>query len=235
MKETHPPKKQTKQPSIHAGHRQRLKKQFLEHGAESFQDHQLLELLLFYVVPQRDTNPIAHELLRCFGSLDGVFSASSEELTQVTGITENGAILLRLLPELQRRISVSRETQQKFSTIEDVAEYLWPFFQGIRQERAYLLCLNQRDQIVGCDLLAQGNEKSVNIDPSLLVELALRHKANWVVMAHSHPSSFAIPSESDLYTTLRCRDVLKALNITLRDHLIFADDDYLSMKQSNML
>lgn len=234
MTENQTPKKQPKQPSIHAGHRQRVKERYLKSGADSFDDHQLLELMLFYALPQKDTNSLAHELINRFGSLKGVLSATPVELKQVKGMGDSAAVLLNLVPELMRRVVLSREKQTLIHTAEEAGEYLYPYFQGSRTEQVYLLCMNQRDEILGCDLMATGNDVSVGLDTKAMVEVALRHKASWVVLAHSHPSGFAIPSESDMMTTKHCRDLLKSLGITLKDHLIFADNDYLSMKQSKL-
>lgn len=230
MTENQSPKK----PSIHAGHRERLRKQYLEFGADALHDHQLLELLLFYALPRRDTNPLAHALLTSFGSLNGVLNASTEELMQVGGLSENTAVLLSLTTQLHRRMALEQNARVSFPSMEDAAEYLEPYFRHKHQEQVYLLSANQRNELLGCDLLANGGDHSVSIEPRSLAELALRHHASWVILAHSHPSGFAIPSQEDIAATRQCRDILQSLGITLRDHLIFADDDYLSMKQSKM-
>lgn len=222
--------------NLHAGHRQRMKQRFLENGERAFDDHQLLEILLYYAVPRADTNELAHLLIRQFGSLAGVFNADPAELCKVKGMGGHAAFLIHLMPELMRRYQRSAAEPEKLvSTIDDAAAYLRPYFFGLRKEQIYLLSVDHKDRVVGCDFLGEGSDLSVGLDARLMTEVALRHRAAWVMLAHSHPSGVAIPSGSDVITTRNCYKLLKALEIELRDHLIFADDDYVSMRQSNLL
>ena len=97
-----------KEGNVHAGHRQRLKRQFLEAGLDSLSDVNCLELLLFYAIARRDTNPLAHALLEQFGSLSAVFNASPEQLQQGPGISEHAAVLLHAIPALGRRYFIDQ-------------------------------------------------------------------------------------------------------------------------------
>jgi DNA repair protein RadC len=131
--------------SIHDGHRQRLKDRFLAQGLDGFTDIQVLELLLFYALPRRDTNPIAHELLKKFGSVRQVLDAPVERLTEVDYITENTAILLKLVPELLRFYQVSKAKEEMpLVTIQACGEYLKHFFLGRKNETVFLLCLDAK-------------------------------------------------------------------------------------------
>jgi DNA repair protein RadC len=224
-----------KKKNLHEGHRQRLKQQFLEQGERGFNDHQLLELLLFYGIPLKDTNELAHTLLNHFGSLEGVFRASVKELCAVNGVKENAALLLNLVSQLQNRLQTSGQKETIVSQIEDAAEYLEPYFDGVRREQIYLLCGDQKGRVLGCELLSEGGDISVGLDTRVLTQTALRYKATWVVLAHSHPSGVAIPSGADIITTRKCQTLLRGLDIKLWDHLIFADGDYVSMGQSRLL
>lgn len=228
------PKKSTSA-GLHAGHRERLKKRFVEQTPDSFNDHELLELLLFYVLPRRDTNPIAHDLINQFGgSLAGVFSATPEELQQVKGIGETASRLFPLLVEINRRCRINQKKGAKLDTIEDICLYLEPYFYASHDEMAYLLCCNNRNQVLSCDMLNKGDDLSVAFNSRQLVQLALRHRASWVVLAHNHPSGLAMPSAEDVAVTQRCVKLLEPFSISLRDHIIFADDDYISLKQTNV-
>ena len=131
--------------TIHQGHRQRLKERFLQEGLEHFSDVHVLELILFFSVPRRDTNPIAHELLNTFGSLRGVLEASPEDLAAVKGLGENSAQLLALIPQLLKRYFASTKVEGNYlCTTEECGEYLVPRFFLARVERVYLICLDAK-------------------------------------------------------------------------------------------
>ena len=121
--------------SIHDGHRQRLKDRFLREGLDGFTDVQVLELLLFYVVPRKDTNPIAHDLVDRFGSLARVLDASVLKLTEVNGVTENGATFLKLVREIERRYALSQGEEIILNTIDDCCEYLSRFSRERKMKR----------------------------------------------------------------------------------------------------
>lgn len=217
---------------IHAGHRQRLRANYLKNGADGFNDHQLLEFLLSYAIPRKDTNGLAHLLIQHFGSLENVFQATLEELCKVEGMNERIAILIRLVPDMVRRCWTNRSKIETISTTEEAADYLEPYFRGERQERIYLLSLGANDRILACDCLANGKSDRVTLEPKALVEAALRHRAKTLILAHSHPSGYPEASGEDVAVTRQCRLLLRQMDIELRDHIIFADDDYFSMAQS---
>lgn len=225
-----------KEPNLHAGHRQRVKQRFLEQGSAAFSDHQLLEMLLFYAVPRRDTNPLAHRLMNNFGSLFGVMSASVEDLKAVPGMNESAAILIRLMPEvMQRYRSHVVDTNRRAESIEDVAEYLRPYFFAARTELVYLVSLDDAGRILGCDCLSEGSVNRSWMDSRKLAQAALQRKATGVVLSHCHPIGTLDPSDADVLTTLHCRKLLQSLNIQLIDHLIFADDQWVSMARLHLL
>ena len=219
--------------SIHDGHRQRLKQRFREEGLDSFSDVQVLELLLFYCIPRKDTNPIAHELLNRFGSLSQVLEATVEELEKVSGISENSASFLRLITEVGRYYLVDRGTRVSIlPTLEDCARYLVPFFFGRRNETVFLLCLDAKCKVLCCREVGEGSVNSANISTRKIVETALGVNATSVVLAHNHPSGIAVPSGDDVLTTRRIAAALASVDICLIDHIVVADDDYVSLAQS---
>lgn len=221
--------------SVHAGHRQRLKQRFLEHGLDNFTDIQALELLLFYAVPQKDTNPIAHDLLTRFGSLSQVLEAGVEELQQVPGIGLHGAALLRLVMEMNRFYQVDCARRSKcLSTVEECGAYLAPFFYGRPNETVFLLCLDAKCKVLCCREIGEGSVNSASISVRKVVETALNANATSVVLAHNHPSGIAVPSNEDLQTTRRIAAALAAVEIHLADHIIAADGDFVSMTQSGI-
>ena len=219
--------------SIHDGHRQRLRERFCKEGLDHFSQVQVLELLLFYTIPRKDTNPLAHALLERFGSLSQVLEASLEELKKVPGISDNTAAFLHLITDVGRYYLVNRSIQCTIlPTIEECAKYMVPFFFGRRVETVFLLCLDAKCKVLCCKEVGEGSVNSAAISVRKIVETALGANASTVVLAHNHPSGVAIPSAEDVHTTRRIAMALRAVEVTLADHIVVADGDYVSMAQS---
>ena len=220
--------------SIHDGHRQRLKDRFLREGLDGFTDIQVLELLLFYAVPRRDTNPIAHALLERFGSLAKVLDAPVVKLTQVDGISENGATFLKLVREIERRYALSQGEEIILNTIDDCCEYLSRFFKGKKNETVFLLSLDAKLKMLSCREVGEGSVNYASVPIRRCVEMALDDGATSVILAHNHPSGIAIPSNDDIQTTRRLAMALSTVEIQLADHIVVAEDEYVSMVQSGI-
>lgn len=221
---------------VHDGHRDRLRQSYLEHGLMSMNDINALELLLFYAIPRRDTNEIAHRLLDRFETLDGVFSASAEELQEVDGIGENAAALLTLIPEIMKksRVSKSREIRQIRSS-DDAGACLLPYFLNERDEVVYLLCLDTKRCVICCAEMGRGVVNSVDTGIRRIVEKALKVRASSVILAHNHPDGIALPSREDEVFTRALYNALETVGIRLEDHIIVAEDDYTSMADTGLL
>ena len=219
--------------SVHDGHRDRLRSRFLEHGTDAMEDHALLELLLFYACPRIDTNPLAHRLLDHFGGLPQIMDASAEELQQVPGIGKNTAALLKLIPQLSRRTEIRRcGTEDILNTTEKAGRYLIPYFSTERDEVVYMLCLDAKCKVISCRLLFRGSVNSAVVNIRSAVENALLSKATSVILAHNHTSGLAIPSQEDGITTRKLYDALAAVDVKLVDHIVVADDDFVSLADS---
>ena len=218
---------------LHDGHRKRLKEQFLNHG-DGFHDHQLLELLLCYAIPQGDVNGLAHRLLDLFGSLAGVLDARPEALEQVPGVGEHTAVLLKLIPVLSGRYQADRAGMGTIlDSTQAAGQYLRPYFsQGARYEMAYLVCLDGKYKVLGCHKLDEGTVNAAEITPRKMVEIVLAHNATAAILAHNHLSGLALPSNADLMSTQQLRAILRSVDVELLDHLIFTDDDMVSLKDS---
>lgn len=220
---------------IHDGHRQRLKDRFRKEGLDGFSDVQTLELLLFYCIPRRDTNPIAHALLERFGSLHQVLEAPLHELEKVEGIGEQASTLISLTRQLARSYGVSRGACQNIlNTTSKCGEFLKPYFLGKREETVYLLCLDAKCKALGCTEVGRGSVNSAGLSIRRIVENALAVNATSVVLAHNHPSGLAIPSAEDVVTTRRVAMALQAVGIYLADHIVVAEDDFVSLMESGM-
>ena len=219
--------------SIHEGHRQRLKKRFYQEGLDNFEEVQVLELLLFYCIPRKDTNPIAHRLLEQFGSLTAVLEASPEELEKVEGITTSASTFLSLITQVGRYYQVRRaEPGDILRTSDQCGNYLMPYFFGRDTETVFMLCLDAKCKVICCKKVGEGNVNSANIPIRRVVEMALSANATSVVLAHNHPSGLALPSADDVQTTLRVSAALETVEIALADHIVVCGDDFISMAQS---
>ncbi len=218
---------------IHSGHRERLKARFAKDGLSSFEAHQVLELLLFYALPRKDTNPLAHELIRTFGSLPAVLEASPEDLCRVKGVSMHTASLISLCGQLgARHQQEKRRNITKFEDLEDIGEYLLPLFINQKREKAVLICLNNRWELLNCSVLSTGTITETDARARDIVELALRYQATNVVLAHNHPAGFAAPSSADLNTTRFLAKSLELVEIRLLDHVIFSPHEYMSLRRS---
>lgn len=221
--------------SIHAGHRQRLKERFLEEGLDSFTEAHALELLLFYAVPQKDTAPMAHALLEHFGSITGVLEAPVSALEAIPGIGKNAATLIQLITAMSRYYMVHRTASHTIlPTVNSCGAYLLPRFFGRREETVYALSLDARCKVLACKLLGQGTINSTGVPLRTIVEYALSSGATSLVLAHNHPSGIALPSQEDIDTTQRLATALDAVGVLLADHIIVADDDFVSMAASGL-
>ena len=219
--------------SIHKGHRERLKERFLTEGLDNFTDTQALELLLFYAIPQKDTNPIAHELLAHFGSLSRVLEAPVEELKKVPGISDHSATLLSLVTALSRYYQVDcSQRVEMLTTLDACGAYLVPYFFGRTRETVFLLCMDAKCKVICCREVGEGSVNSASISVRSIVEVALNTRATTVVLAHNHPSGVAVPSVEDVQTTRRIAAALQAVEVHLADHIVVSEGDYVSMVQS---
>lgn len=214
---------------IHDGHRKRLKARFLEHGLDTFEDHVALELLLFYAKARGDVNPLAHELINRFGSLAGVFDASVEELMEVSGVGENTALLLKLMPQMNKKYMVNRvPSDRPLIHPEDAWHYLRPRFYGLQDEMVCLVSLDDSCRVKNCSFLSHGTVNAASVSLRKIVETALSNKASSVILAHNHTGGIMTPSEADEETTRQVVTALNSVEIRLRDHIIICGDEYFS-------
>lgn len=216
---------------MHAGHRERLRRRFVAEGLDHFEPHVILEMVLFYAIPRKDTNPIAHSLLYAFhNSLSAVFDAPLEELMKVKGVSRNAAILIKLFPEVCRRYLLEmNETGETVKTSEDAAKHMLPLFFGRTNENVAVMCLDGKGKILYCGIVFEGSVNAAGVSVRRLVEIAVRYATTDVVLAHNHPGGTAIPSEQDVVVTQKIAEALHTVNIRLVDHLVVADYDWVSL------
>ena len=205
---------------LHDGHRQRKRERFLKQGADGLADHEVLELLLYYAIPRRDTNELAHRLIQHFGTLDAVFQAPPEAL---------------MVPAAQRCARRSVSAERILNSVERCGAYFMDLLDGQRRELLYQVCLDGKGKVLSCKCLSQGSADMTSLSIRQVVENALLSGAAGVVLGHNHPSGVALPSAEDRAATLQVRDALATMDIRLLDHIIVADGDFVSMEASGLL
>lgn len=217
--------------NVHKSHRNRLRKKFIENGIESFQPHEVLELLLFYAYRQRDTNEIAHRLLKKFGSLSGVFEADIESLTEVEDVGYNTAVFLKLQGNIQRYYMKEKFSQMKNLQItpQNIGEYVQHLFYGYTEEVFYIISLNAECEVISSDIIAKGTVNTTALYSREVIKKVLETKAVFVILAHNHPNGLLAPSEADVKTTKILNEALNFVNVKLIDHVIVGRGDYISL------
>lgn len=220
----------------HDGHRERLRERFLAEGIRGFSAVQALELLLTYAIPRKDTDDLAHVLLKRFGSLDQIFSASERELCEVPGVGKSTAALLLLLPQLIKKSEIEKTVSVKqILRTRDALEVLEPHYMFERDEIATALLLDAEHHLIRCVELSRGVVNAVDLSVRRVVEYALCQRASHVILAHNHPGGNPHPSIDDDALTHELYDALETVGITLDDHLVLSANGNFSYRDSGSL
>ncbi len=222
--------------ALHKGHRKRMKEQFLTNGLDIFTDHQALELLLFYAIPQGDTNELAHIILNEFGGkLCNVIDADPAKLCSLPGVSTHTAVLLKLIPQFMARYRVSsfrRDTEGIKCGTDDLCEYFSSIFCGITTEEIHAAALNADLRPIRECRIAFGSFGKVNLSPRKLVDFSTECMSNRLILAHNHPGHSFIASRCDMETTRDLIYLLGRMDIELVDHIIIGTEGGNSMRSS---
>ena len=213
--------------SLHSGHRARLKEKVINFGPDSFSDHELLEVLLFFSIPRANTNDIAHTLINTFGSLDGVFNAGYERLILVDGIGASSALLLSLVGMLNSRNRKKQfSKRKKYSDLRQVGEMLTEYYRGIELERFCALYFDASMRLIEISVISEGAIGEVAVTPSKIAREAVIKGAASVIVAHNHPLGASSLSTSDRNVTHLIQATLAAVEIPLIEHIVVGEVGY---------
>ena len=222
--------------NVHEGHRQRLKAQFERFGLDVMDDVKVLELLLFYSQPRRDTNVTAHLLLDKFHTLKNVLTAPIGMLEEVPGVGHSTAVYIRLIGESARRMNIVRPSSSaKINSVEDAVQYPQPLFDGATEEKLYIMMIDKNKHVIDCKLFGEGIINKVTFDVSRIVQELIYCRAIAIVIAHNHVVNDPTPSSADRASTTLLKNTLSGLGIEIVDHLIFAEGRCFSMFRSNFI
>jgi len=220
----------------HSGHRQRMKERFLHEGIDKFSDYQVLELLLFFGVPYKDTNGLAHTLLDRYGTLSGVLNADYYELKEIKEMGAHASLLVSLIPALAQRYSRDRwRGKPQIANTNDAGMYSASLFVNEVYEAFYMICLDSQNRVVMPVRMSKGTINEAMIYPRLIVENALRHKAAMVILAHNHPGGSTDPSSADIEITKKLAAALAVITVGVMDHIIVAGENFLSFADKRLI
>jgi DNA repair protein RadC len=220
----------------HEGHRERVRHRYLNEGLDKFEDHQILELLLFYCIPVKDTNELAHCLLKEFGSLSSLFEAKPQEIEQKCRVTENTAVLISMIPALAQRYFRDRwSKRQRLASAEDAGAFLMDMFVGHVYEAFYAICLDRQRRLINAALVNEGTVDEAPVYIRNVLKPALLHHAANIIIAHNHPGGSRRPSGADVEATRQIINAFQYMGIDVLDHIVVAGDSYYSFSSNGLL
>lgn len=220
---------------IHMGHRRRMRQIALTEGLDRFTDIQIVEMFLFSVFPNGDTNPLAHRLLERFGSIRGILEADRGELMKVKGIGERAANFIRFTQlfagHYLRSSSFSDPVKKRFGTTEAIRKYFEGVFLGVTGEQIRAMAVTEDLYLVKEEMILAGTFGKVELSARKLADFALRNGCDRVILAHNHPRGIAVPSNIDCEVTTRLSRLLFELDILLLDHVIVSTEGSISLRE----
>lgn len=217
------------------GHRARMRNTYINGGMDNAPDHNLLELFLSVIIPRKDVKELSYALMNTFGSLEGVLNADVRDLMQIKGIGESTAVAISLIKNLYKRASLNRNSRiTSFDKMEACFEYCRNLFAADVVENAYLITLDNHNNIINCHSVGAGSANQTEVDDKKLVATAIRDNAVSVVITHNHPNTTATPSAQDLNYSIKLSQMLEFVGIKLLDHIIVGSDSCISLKHSKI-
>jgi DNA repair protein RadC len=220
----------------HLGHRKRLKERYEKAGMEGLQDYEILELLLFYAIPQGDVKARAKALLKRFGSLKGVLDADLKALREVAGIGDHSSLLFKFVRDVRTLyLRQGAEVKEQISSTKELIDYCLAFMGGLKDEHFAVIYLNARNRIIQVETIQEGIVNQAVVYPRKVLEKALKHKASAIILVHNHPSGHVRPSEADIRLTRVLQDAARVMDIVLHDHLIVGENRFFSFREEGIL
>jgi DNA repair protein RadC len=219
-------------PPHYHGHRERLRKRFLEAGSDAVSDYELLELILFRAIPQRDVKPIAKELIAKFGSFAEVIAAPPHRLREVKGIKDAAVAEFKIIHAASGRIARGQVKKNRpvLSSWSSVLDYCRTAMAFADKEQFRILFLDKRNQLIVDEVQQTGTVDHTPVYPREVVKRALELSATAIILVHNHPSGDPTPSQADIHMTQAIIDVAKPLGIAVHDHLIVGKEGHASLK-----
>lgn len=223
---------------IHDGHRARMRERIRKGGISSLAEHEILEYMLFAFIPRKDTNELAHTLIKEFGSLAGVLCADEEHIRRVAGMTDNAALFLASMPDIFRVYAdgIDDESRREDLSVRSKARvFMGTRLYGLKEERACIAALDAHDRLIKCEIISKGSGNAVALDVRAIVDFVLKTRACAVILAHNHPSGSIQPSQADVDVTRELMLTLSGMGVDVRDHFIFCGSSYYSFDENGLI
>lgn len=224
-----------KKENLHEGHRKRVKERFLNYGLENFNEVQVLEALLFYAIPKKDTNEIAHMLINTFGSLKKVFEADYDKLTGIKGIGDNAASLIKFFQMASRRyleLVYTEKDEKVYNTSESLMDYCKRLFLGVKKELVYVIGLDADLVIVDKELINDGCPDSVYFPYRKITNFVYRSNISRIVLTHNHPNGICLASQDDINATKDLVELMDQIEVEVVDHIVVGKSGASSVRKS---
>lgn len=222
---------------LHKGHRQRLKDKVRSGGLKVLSEHEVLELMLTYTIPQKDTNELSHSLINKFGSLSGVVDADYQELKKVVGVGEETALFMKVLQDFIEvyKQSKSNIKETTISSIADVVKHFRATQEIKNKEHLFIYGLSKRNTIVNKIEVEGMDDCEVSVDLKDIIQKVFVSNVNSIFIVHTHPHGSVVPSLADIKTTNRINDLCEVVGLKLHDHIVINQKDYFSFRQNNLI
>lgn len=220
--------------NLHKGHRQRMMKKYLNNGIDCFEEHEILEIALFYAYPRINTNDIAHRLIGKFGSLKGVFSAKGGELSEIKGVGDNASFYIRFLFDLHKKLNEQKKPAIRLDSSAKLLEYCRGLYTDYTCEAVHALLLDEKFFLIS-DIEVIGGMSHSELDTKYILRKALEFNCSSVILTHNHPTGTAIASAADITSTRALAQILKNVDVRLDDHIIISPDSGYSLRSTELL
>ena len=222
--------------SHNLNHRKRLRKRFLDLGIEGLLPHEVIELFLTFVIPQKDVKKEAHQIIEKFGSVKGFFEASDEELSEIKFFKEKAVTLRKFISEflILYHKQIAESTSLSFSK-KELIDYCIKKLGNLKEEEFWLFTINSKQQIIREHLISKGLSDKTPVYPKRILELALYDKAHSILITHNHPNGNPKPSDYDITVTKALDIPAQVLGLKIIDHIIVSYNNYLSMKDEKLI
>lgn len=216
---------------IHEGHRSRMRAKLMTHGAGIFDTYEILEMLLYYVIPYRDTNPISKQLLCRFGSLEGVLTADREELVKVPGIGERAAELLTTVGSVDSilGVDIGSDNPRLFTTYAQVGSYFADFFEAQRRARVAIMLFDNKMRRIDTVGIENFDFQSAKTLPHTFIDSVIKARASVIITAHCTPNEPMLPTEGDRASNSMINAAMNAIGSIHLEHYLVSGHNYIGM------